>query len=1062
MNDNQEQNEDEEEEEEEEKYEDGGKQLCQSSNLESSLPMKIRSNNLTEIDENDFFYQGPSSYIAAIDDNQMLDKNEEVSIPSYKIDEYIDEDDNDERDHVKELEETIANLSKHLPLTSSQVNNTETTGITTNLHQPSSLSVGKIDIDSILEMEIESPSTDEQYIESSSSNRPCSVSSQHPLNVPITVPISFNNNPRISLSRSSGVRENLTDLLSMTTGTSLLTDTATAESTTPQESYYSDHRPLQRTASTYGKRMILPMHRQKRNLPSVPSIMDQLQLRRVNSESRFSLPAVPPTILITNSNIDDESDLLEIDLNDPSGSKIRAARSKTESELANNSNQTDSHLRTLSTTNQLLSMDEIVTPRKPVKQLRDQTTNTPPISSLTSSFKMKKKLKKKGSSSPSNTNGHHTTSTHTNGQISPTRTNPLPIVVPSTTPNTNRPKLQKSTSTDMLYPFPVSKLLLSHDNMNPSCQDGTDLGLRITGGHSIANCMEVTARIEHIDTEHRNYNILKNAVQEGDEVLEVGGVSLRGKSALFVQKLMNSIQNEFEIIVRSKHVIPPILPPIEIHNSEKIISNNYFKSNLPISQNSLTVDTNTQRRHSMDTSQLSLNHSNNNTIVKSQSKIDNLNKESDQFLVPANVRKKRVSSKECLFSVESLHRGTVTTKSNEHLMKIATQSSDTKHIDDGLHNSLVQERKQQLIKRHEKEVVPLVKQTSLNITTPENKYMNEDTINLNNPLQPRRLYEHRNSLLPNDPGLNGAGSKHHIDRQNSNESDESDNLSQYFLSPSSRKSSLLPTNEITTTTDFSREHKPSIASMDNETAIDASRRLQKFIRTSEDNRQPRRSIGDASMAFQKTEGRKSSTSAFGSFKFKKKKKDSIDLSNQPNELRENDYVGDIELQIGHNSEREQLVVRVIQAKNLLAKDTNGYSDPFVKVYLLPGRDQENKRRTKHIPKNLNPIWEHTVVYGNMHREELQYKMLEFTLWDYDRFKANDFLGQVTIDLKDAKVIDDKPHWYRLQALRSRDEISNRGSSPRLFKMTSTDSTASSSSVFIKTNVNVQSSNSQRK
>jgi protein piccolo len=35
----------------------------------------------------------------------------------------------------------------------------------------------------------------------------------------------------------------------------------------------------------------------------------------------------------------------------------------------------------------------------------------------------------------------------------------------------------------------------------------------------------------------------------------------------------------------------------------------------------------------------------------------------------------------------------------------------------------------------------------------------------------------------------------------------------------------------------------------------------------------------------------------------------------------------------------------------------------------------------------------------VHREELQNKMLEFTVWDYDRFKANDFLGQVTIDLK---------------------------------------------------------------
>jgi Ca2+-dependent lipid-binding protein len=52
-----------------------------------------------------------------------------------------------------------------------------------------------------------------------------------------------------------------------------------------------------------------------------------------------------------------------------------------------------------------------------------------------------------------------------------------------------------------------------------------------------------------------------------------------------------------------------------------------------------------------------------------------------------------------------------------------------------------------------------------------------------------------------------------------------------------------------------------------------------------------------------------------------------------------------------------------------------------------------------VSKTLNPVWNQTVIYGHMHREELQYKKLEFTVWDYDRFKANDFLGQVTIDLK---------------------------------------------------------------
>lgn len=189
--------------------------------------------------------------------------------------------------------------------------------------------------------------------------------------------------------------------------------------------------------------MMLPIHRQKRNLPSVPTITDHLQLRRVNSESRFSLPAVPPTILVTNSNLDDESDLLEIDLNDPVGSMTRTEHSKAETDLTINSNPSDYNLTTLTPNDQSSSMEEIVIRKKPVKQLRDQTTNTPPMSTLSSSFKTKKKLKKKGSSSPSHTNGHHTNTTHTNDQISPTRVNPSVSVTIPTTTNVIRPKLQK-------------------------------------------------------------------------------------------------------------------------------------------------------------------------------------------------------------------------------------------------------------------------------------------------------------------------------------------------------------------------------------------------------------------------------------------------------------------------------------------------------------------------------------------------------------------------------------------------------------------------------------------
>ena len=49
-------------------------------------------------------------------------------------------------------------------------------------------------------------------------------------------------------------------------------------------------------------------------------------------------------------------------------------------------------------------------------------------------------------------------------------------------------------------------------------------------------------------------------------------------------------------------------------------------------------------------------------------------------------------------------------------------------------------------------------------------------------------------------------------------------------------------------------------------------------------------------------------------------------------------------------------------------------------------------------KSLNPEWNCTVVYPNVHKEELKYKTLEFTVWDWDRFKSNDFLGMVKVEL----------------------------------------------------------------
>ncbi|XP_071358027.1 protein piccolo isoform X1 [Trachinotus anak] len=133
--------------------------------------------------------------------------------------------------------------------------------------------------------------------------------------------------------------------------------------------------------------------------------------------------------------------------------------------------------------------------------------------------------------------------------------------------------------------------------------------------------------------------------------------------------------------------------------------------------------------------------------------------------------------------------------------------------------------------------------------------------------------------------------------------------------------------------------------------------------------------------------------------------------------------GEIQLQIHYDKQLGNLIVHVLQARNLAPRDNNGYSDPFVKVYLLPGRGQvmvvqnasaENKRRSKHAGKSLNPEWNQTVIYKNIHLEQLRKKTLEVSVWDYDKCSSNDFLGEVLIDLSNTAQLDNIPRWLPLK------------------------------------------------
>ena len=61
-----------------------------------------------------------------------------------------------------------------------------------------------------------------------------------------------------------------------------------------------------------------------------------------------------------------------------------------------------------------------------------------------------------------------------------------------------------------------------------------------------------------------------------------------------------------------------------------------------------------------------------------------------------------------------------------------------------------------------------------------------------------------------------------------------------------------------------------------------------------------------------------------------------------------------------------------------------------------------------------PSWNQTFVYSGVRPPDLRSRILEVTVWDYDRFGSNEFLGEVLLDLSNINVAnDEEPLWHLL-------------------------------------------------
>lgn len=86
---------------------------------------------------------------------------------------------------------------------------------------------------------------------------------------------------------------------------------------------------------------------------------------------------------------------------------------------------------------------------------------------------------------------------------------------------------------------------------------------------------------------------------------------------------------------------------------------------------------------------------------------------------------------------------------------------------------------------------------------------------------------------------------------------------------------------------------------------------------------------------------------------------------------------------------------------------------------VTGARTGSKIRTKTIWKNLNPVWNEKYEFEIVSAEKAE---IQIEVWDEDYLSSDDFMGIVTIPLKDLQLNQVVDKWYTLQKKKDKDKI----------------------------------------
>ncbi|XP_071960565.1 synaptotagmin-1-like [Antedon mediterranea] len=128
-----------------------------------------------------------------------------------------------------------------------------------------------------------------------------------------------------------------------------------------------------------------------------------------------------------------------------------------------------------------------------------------------------------------------------------------------------------------------------------------------------------------------------------------------------------------------------------------------------------------------------------------------------------------------------------------------------------------------------------------------------------------------------------------------------------------------------------------------------------------------------------------------------------------------DAKGDVKLSLKYDVRRQLLLVKVVSARDLSAKDLRGKaSDPYIKLDVIPDSYSDGAKSTSVVTKSLSPTYNEILMFKVL-PEDLSDTQLRAQVMSHDPMGKDDFMGEKIISLAETDLSKVSTEWYTLQA-----------------------------------------------